>query len=126
MIESAAVLACVILFGLSLFQAALISGAPIGKYAWGGNNEVLPLRFRVGSFISILLYVFFALTILSKAGLVQSPVPESLINTSMWILSGYFMLGVLMNAMSRSKSERVVMTPVALILAILYLFVSFS
>ena len=37
---------------------------------------------------------------------------------------GYLALGVLMNAISRSKLERFIMTPVALVLAILALVVA--
>jgi hypothetical protein len=41
-----------------------------------------------------------------------------------WILTAYFTLGVLMNGISRSKPERLVMAPVALLLALLFLCLS--
>lgn len=126
MIETIALLACVILFGLSLFQAALVLGAPVGKYAWGGNYKVLPISFRIGSFFSIILYLLFAFIILTKVGILQASIDENLISTVMWVLSGYFVIGVLMNAVSRSRSEKLVMTPVAFILAALFLTVSLN
>lgn len=126
MIEFAAVLACVVLFGLMVFQVALILGAPIGKYAWGGAHKVLPLSLRIGSLISIFLYILFGYIILAKVGIVQSLVDDNLLTTAIWILSGYFVVGVILNAISRSKSERLVMTPAAFVLAVLFLFVSFK
>lgn len=126
MIQFAAVLACVVLFGLMVFQVALILGAPIGKYAWGGAHKVLPRSLRIGSLISIFLYILFGYIILAKVGIVQSLVDDNLLTTAIWILSGYFVVGVILNAISRSKSERLVMTPAAFVLAVLFLFVSFK
>ena len=37
------------------------------------------------------------------------------------MIPGYFTLGVVLNGVSRSKSERLVMTPLAFILGALYL-----
>lgn len=42
----------------------------------------------------------------------------------MWVVFGYLTLGTLMNALSRSKPERFVMTPVALSLAFLALIIA--
>jgi hypothetical protein len=43
---------------------------------------------------------------------------------SMWVLTAYFALGVLMNGISRSRPERLIMTPTALVLAALYLILA--
>jgi hypothetical protein len=126
MTELAAVTATVLLFCLSLFQVALIAGVPIGRYAWGGNHRVLPTRLRVASVFSIILYALFSVFILTKAGLFAAPFSESVTSVAMWILTGYFFLGILMNGISRSKPERLLMTPVAALLAALFLLVSLN
>ena len=36
---------------------------------------------------------------------------------AIWVLTGYFALGIVLNAISRSRPERLVMTPVVLLLA---------
>src|SRR5688500_12027125 len=123
MTEIAAIASCVILAGLALFQIALILGAPIGRFAWGGQHDVLPTKLRIASASSILLYGMFALIVLSKVEMIAIPVSSELVAALMWILSGYFCLGVIMNGISRSKPERMLMTPVAAILAILFLYV---
>lgn len=125
MTELYAILAVVILSGLAIFQAALAFGAPIGHFAWGGAHKVLPQKLRISSAVSIVLYGFFAAIILSRAGLINFG-DVGLIGTATWILFGYFILGVVMNGISRSKPERAVMTPVAASLAVMYLLVALS
>jgi hypothetical protein len=60
----------------------------------------------------------------AKAGLVLPLVNESVTSISIWVLTAYFALGVVMNGISRSKPERLVMTPIALVLAALYLILA--
>lgn len=121
-----ALTAVCILAALSVFQIALIAGAPIAKYAWGGSHDILPTRLRVSSAISIFLYLTFAVFILSKSNIVNVINNPAIVNGGIWVITGYFILGVALNALSRSKAERSVMTPVALVLAIAYLIVSLS
>lgn len=118
MIDIAAIVSCIILLGLTVFQLALIFGAPIGKYAWGGSHKVLPTNLRIGSAISIILYGIFAAIILSKAELITLFDNKEIVSVGIWVLAVYFAVGVLMNGISRSKPERNLMTPIALLLAI--------
>ena len=118
MTDFAAILACIILASLTAFQIALILGAPIGRYAWGGQHNILPAKLRIASAISIVLYGVFAAFIISKAGLIPAIGNTSIVNVAVWILAIYFCIGVPMNAISRSKPERALMTPVAFALAI--------
>lgn len=112
------------LLGLSLFQLLLILGKPLGEYAWGGQQRVLTQKLRAASVSSIVLYVVFGIFLASRAGILQL-IPESqLLDIGMWVLIGYFALGVLVNGISRSKKERLVMTPVALLLAVIFFVVA--
>jgi hypothetical protein len=94
----------------------LIAGQPLGRFAWGGQHTVLPTGLRVGSAVSIALYAAFAVLILCAAGAL-TVLPAGFVDVAMWILSGYFALGIALNAISRSRPERLVMTPVVLVLA---------
>ncbi|MFJ6455238.1 hypothetical protein [Paenarthrobacter sp. NPDC091669] len=119
-----AIPACIILGCLAVFQVALAAGAPLGRFAWGGQHDILPQKLRVGSVASVVLYAVFGYTALAKAELVPALISEGFTDVFMWVLTAYFTLGVFMNAISRSKPERCVMTPVALVLAILFLLLS--
>lgn len=102
---------------LAIFQLLLALGAPLGHFAWGGQQKTLSAKFRIGSVVSIVIYALCAVLIIGKAGIFEVPLSSTILNVGAWFLAVYFTLGVLMNAISRSKPERYTMTPVALILA---------
>jgi len=120
----AAYIALVVLTLLAVFQIALIFGAPIGRFAWGGQRRVLPLKLRLGSLLSLALYDTFGLFLMSKAGIWELIQSEWVLQLGLWIFTAYFALGVIVNGISRSKPERYVMTPVAAVLFICFLIVA--
>ena len=111
-----ALLASLLLAGLAVFQGLLVAGAPLGRFAWGGQHEVLPRNLRIGSVVSIALYAAFAVLILQAAGAL-SVLPDGFVDVAIWVLTGYFALGIVMIAISRSRPERLLMTPVVAVLA---------
>ena len=116
-VEAAAVVAYALLGALVVLQIALAAGAPLGHLAWGGTYRVLPRGLRIASAVSVLVYALFAWII---AGAVASLdrfgdyIPDK--PPGIWVLTGYFGLGVVVNLVSRSRPERLVMTPVAAVL----------
>ena len=121
----AAIALTVILAALAVFQLALALGAPLGRFAWGGAHRVLPTRLRIGSLVSIVIYAVIAVLALDRVGLVDV-VPDGVSTVGMWIVFAYFVLGIPLNAMSRSRPERYTMTPVVTVLALLSLLVALS
>ncbi len=119
----AAVVACVVLAGLAAFQVLLVAGRPLGRYAWGGQHDVLPVGLRIGSAVYVVLYAAIAAVILQAAGRI-SGLPDAVAGWGIWVLTAYFAVGVAMNGMSRSRPERLVMTPVALALAVCCLVIA--
>lgn len=113
----------VILLLLAIFQLALALGAPLGRFAWGGQHRVLPPRLRVGSVIAIVIYGVIDLIAWDRVGAVDL-FPELFSEIAMWVVFAYFALGVVMNAISRSKPERYTMVPITLALAVLSLFIA--
>ena len=116
-ITAAAIVAYVLLAGLAVFQIALAAGAPLGHLAWGGKHRVLPRGLRIASAVSVLVYALFAWIISAAVAGVDrfgDYIPPE--NPGIWVLTAYFGLGVVVNAISRSRPERFVMTPVAAVL----------
>lgn len=121
---TAAIVFVSLLAVLAAFQLALALGAPWGRLAWGGQQSgVLPAGKRIGSAVSILVYALIATIALGRVGLLDW-YPAAFTQVGMWIAFGVLALGVLMNAISRSKPERYTMTPVALALAVLALLIA--
>lgn len=124
MSPAAAIAAATILAALAVFQAALVAGAQIGRFAWGGAHDVLPMRLRVGSAVSIFLYALMAIVLLDRAGMTAILPGADTARIGAWILVGYGVVGTTINLASRSRAERGVMTPVAFSLAVLSLVVA--
>jgi len=79
--------------GLTCFQALLVAGAPLGRYAWGGQHEVLPRTLRRASAASIAIYVVIALIILARGTVIGHVFGEPVTRIGIWVLTGYFALG---------------------------------
>ncbi|MET0853502.1 MAG: hypothetical protein ABWX62_04795 [Microterricola sp.] len=121
----AAVAATAILAVLAVFQAMLAAGAPLGRFAWGGTHTRLPTSLRIASAVSIALYALFAVVLLDRAAVI-SVLPDVVSVVGTWLLFGYFVIGIVMNGISRSRAERLTMTPCCLVLAVLTLIVALS
>lgn len=122
----ATILFLIVLSLLILFQVALICGVPLGHFAWGGQDKVLPAKKRIGSVASIVVYLIMAAFVLSKAQVLPIVTNETVLNIGLWVIFGYLVLGIVLNALSHSVPERAVMTPVAAILAVCVGIVAWS
>jgi hypothetical protein len=123
--QTAALIAVALIGALVVFQLALALGAPYGAAAWGGRNPgVLPRNLRIASaVVGIVVYPLMAVVILAAAGLIDGD--RLLIDTTvaMWILTGFFALGAVVNAISRSAPERI-WAPISALLAISCAFIA--
>lgn len=122
MTTAAAIAVCVILGALAVLQALLAGGAPLGRFAWGGQHEVLPTQLRVGSVAAIVAYVVIGLVVL--AGARQAGGAEGALRVAIWVIAAFFLLGAGGNLASKSRSERFVMAPVSGLLGALTLVVA--
>lgn len=120
---AAAIVASIIHAALALFQLALILGAPIGRFAWGGQHRVLPRNLRFGSVVAIALYALFSAILLQRADLI-AVLPGPVVDIGVWAVLAYLVLGIFMNGISMSLPERLTMVPVCIVLAGLTLVVA--
>lgn len=124
--QLSALVASIVLIGLMIFQLLLVLGRPYGQYAWGGQHRVLPIGYRIGSVIAIIIYVISIIVMLESAGLISFISNTAISQYGIWVLFIYFLIGVPLNAISRSKPERNTMTPIVLLLCVLTLVVALS
>ncbi|MGC4152267.1 MAG: hypothetical protein QM628_04225 [Propionicimonas sp.] len=109
-------IACIVLGALACVQVAVACGAPWGRFVWGGAHHTLPPHLRAASAASVLLYAGFAWILADSAG---SWGPASAFSpVAVWVLFGYFCLGIAMNLTSRSPAERWTMAPTCAVLAL--------
>lgn len=124
--QLSALVASIVLIGLMIFQLLLVLGRPYGQYAWGGQHRVLPIGYRIGSVIAIIIYVISVIVMLESAGLIAFISNTAISQYGIWVLFIYFLIGVPLNAISRSKPERNTMTPIVLLLCVLTLVVALA
>ena len=105
MTQVAAILAALILVGLTCFQLLLAAGLPLGHYAWGGAHQILPRSLRIGSVVVTFIYLAIAMGILEAASVIDL-VASEFPRVAVWVLAAFFGIGVVMNAISRSEKER--------------------
>lgn len=92
--------------GVGVFELALALGAPWGAAAWGGANAgVLPLGYRVASGVTALLWG--AVAAVSAGRLVGSAGRRRMLLA----IAAYCTLGIGINAVSPSTTERAVWVP---------------
>jgi hypothetical protein len=101
---------------VSLFQLALVLGAPMGEYTLGGQTQgKLSAKLRIVSAISLLLNLAIAGHYLAQTGTIQTLLPSDLNQIANWALVAFTASGLVMNSISRSKKERNMWVPVLLL-----------
>lgn len=126
MADAAAITFSILMAGLAVFQLLLAAGMPLGRFAWGGQHRILPRGLRIGSLVAIFLYALFSAILLMRAGLSPAWPSGDWVGPAAWGVAAYMALGVVVNAMSRSRPERLTMTPLVTILLALTLFVALA
>jgi hypothetical protein len=91
----------------ALFQLALVFGAPMGEYAYGGQMPgKLPIPYRVASAVSFLLLLAIAGHYLAQLGLVPKLLSDDLNQWANWGLIGFAAAAAVMNNITRSVKEK--------------------
>jgi hypothetical protein len=125
-VRTAAMAAAVGFLVIAAFQVALALGAPLGRAAWGGAYEQLPMGLRIASGVAAGVWLLAALIVLGRAGFQGVPLPGAVLRWGTWVLVSLLFVGAVMNVASSSGWERFGWGPVSLILGVLCLFVARS
>ena len=95
---------------MMVFQAALAVGAPLGDAAWGGAHVQLTTGERIGSAISVFIYLAAILVVRGRAAGRE----ERRYRWGIWVLVALFGIAGVMNLASESRWENFLLAPVAL------------
>jgi hypothetical protein len=97
-----------------VFQACLAAGLPWGAASMGGRYPgKYPPKMRFVAVINMIILGFMAAVVLSEAGL-MFPRLEPISGIGIWVVVVFFILGTIMNTITKSKIERI-WAPVSLI-----------
>ncbi|MEM7530593.1 MAG: hypothetical protein AAF639_00330 [Chloroflexota bacterium] len=109
-----------------LFQFALAAGMPWGHLAMGGRFAgVMPPAMRVGAIIQAALLAFLAMIVLARSGTAFTGM-YSMSTTGIWVVVAINGLSLVMNLITPSKWERILWSPVVLIMTVCSLLVALN
>jgi len=114
----AAIITTILFVLMGVFQVLLAIGLPLGRLAYGGKYETLPKKLRIMSLIAVAIFVFGIIIVLERAEIITILNNVVLTAIVVWIYAVYSTLNTLMNAASKSQSEKLIMTPISLLIAV--------
>lgn len=110
-----AIIGAALMLIVAIFEVLLILGLPIGEFTMGGQHKVLPPMYRMFAASSILAQLFGAAILLQAGGFMDMWFSAGVTKIICFVFAGFFLLNTFMNAISKSKKEKYIMTPLALI-----------
>ena len=104
-----------------LFLYVLLAlGLPYGEFAMGGKHKILPPKNRLVCLISIIIQAFAIMVLLNCGRVISLGFPEKVAQVLCYFFAGYLSLNVILNLLSKSKKERLYMSPLSLAIAICF------
>lgn len=106
----------VITFGMSLLQLSITFGAPFGEYVLGGQNKVLPQKMRFISATLFFIFIFVGMTYLQRCNILNIGFNSIFVKIVIIVNTLFLAYAIVGNGMlTKSKKEKYVMTPFAII-----------
>lgn len=117
-----AIIGAVALLIVIVLSVLIICGAPLGELTMGGELlDSIPKKFKIIIAASqLILQLFFVVIILQAGGIIPLWFSAKVTKIICIVLAVYLSLNTIMNFISKSKKEKIIMTPLSLISAICF------
>lgn len=103
-----------------VLSVLIICGLPLGEFTMGGKYKVYPVNLRFILVFQLVVQIFFVIILLQMGGFVGLWFSAKVTKIIGIVLAVYLSLNTFMNAFSKSKKERFVMTPLSTITAVCF------
>lgn len=115
-----------ILFSIiSIFTVLLILGFPLGEFTMGGQDKILPLKFRIMALFMLFIQIFAIVIVLQAGGYIPLWFSEKTTRIICFVFAAYMSLNTVMNLFSNSKKEKYTMSPMSFLSAICFWVTAF-
>ena len=109
-------------FAILILYVLLTLGLPLGAFAMGGRHVILPAQMRYTTGISVLVQLFGILVLLQLGGILSIGLPENIAKGAGYFFAAFLAFNTVMNALSPSRKEKLIMTPLSAIAAFCFLY----
>ena len=103
-----------------ILSILIICGLPLGELTMGGRFSVFPKKLRLLLIVQLVLQIFFMVIILQTGGFLGLFFSHKVTKLIGIIMAAYLSLNVIVNAISNSKKEKYIITPLSLVSAICF------
>lgn len=104
--------------GAVILYILLSLGLPYGELAMGGKHKIMPPQMRVACAISVVIQLIAIMYLLQTGNVISIGLPFE--RGICYFFAVYLLLNTVMNSLSKSIQERLVMTPLSLVTAICF------
>ncbi len=115
-----AIIAAALLAAIAVLYILLVIGLPYGELAMGGRYTTVPKDKRYIYGISIVIQLAAGVIVLQTGGALPLVLPHNVTRIVCFCFAAYFTLNIILNAVSKSKKERAVMTPASAVIAVCF------
>ena len=122
-VYTASIIVAVFCMSVAVFQVLLSLGYPFGEFAMGGYYKVLPKKLRIVSAVNALILIFMGFVFLLHTNVLNG-LDFLSTNILVWVITIFLGLNTIANLISRSKKERLFMTPLSGFIFILCLIIA--
>jgi hypothetical protein len=103
---------------LLVFHVLVITGILPSSMVWGGQIEGSAPDIITLELIAIVVSLLFLVIVIAKIKAINSKGLRILINISLWFMFVYFTLNILGNITSLDTAEKMIFTPLSIIMAL--------
>lgn len=103
-----------------ILSILLICGLPLGELTMGGQYRILPKKFRIMAIFQLIIQVFAVIIILQSGGVLSLWFSYKTTKIICFVFAVYLSLNTIMNILSKSKKEKIIMKPLSFLAAICF------
>jgi len=107
----------VMLILLSIFHVLVLVGVIPSDFIWGGQIDSTAGNLFILEVISLAVTIFFIIVTYMKINPLSSGKYVKLINIFVWVIFAYMLLNTLGNLASGVTTEKLIFTPISLLIA---------
>ncbi|CAN7316163.1 hypothetical protein [Paenibacillus sp. LjRoot56] len=121
-----ALIGSVSFFAVAIFYILLAMGLPYGDFAMGGKYKIMPKQMRVACAISVFIQLIAIIFILQTGNVISIDALNTIAKGVCYFFAFYLIVNTIMNVLSKSKKEKLVMTPLSFLTAICFLITAMN